>query len=98
MEKIYAVIIGADRISNNSDIEQLKNAGLLNNVTSILDLQINMGANKITEIQSSIIAFGEHYLKLAVREFASKGISKLPAEIKISKYITPDGALFIVAK
>ncbi len=98
MEKIYAVIIGADRISNNSDIEQMKNIGLLNNVTSIIDLQINMGVNKITEIQSSNISFMGQYQKLANREFASKGITKLPAEIIISKYITPAGALFIIAK
>jgi hypothetical protein len=98
MEKTYAVIIGTDRISNNSDIEQIKKAGLLNNVTSVIDLQINMGANKITEIQSSNIAFMGQYQKLAVREFASKGITKLPTEIIVSKYTTPDGALFIIAK
>jgi hypothetical protein len=98
MEKIYAVIIGTDRISTNSDIDQIRNAGLLNNVTSVIDLQINMGANKITEIQSSNIAFIGQYQKLAVREFTSKGIAKLPTEIKVSKYITPDGALFIIAK
>ena len=76
MEKIYAVVIGADRISNNSDIEQIRSAGLLNNVTSIIDLQINMGANRTTEMQSSNVAFLGQYQKLAVREFASKGISK----------------------
>jgi hypothetical protein len=97
MEKTYAVIIGTDRISNNSDIEQIKKAGLLNNITSVLDLQINMGANKITEMQSSNIAFIGQYQKLAIQEFASKGISKLTTEIQISKYIAPDGALFIIA-
>jgi hypothetical protein len=98
MEKTYAVIIGTDRISNNSDIEQIKKAGLLNNVTSVLDLQINMGANKITEIQSSNIAFMGQYQKLAVREYATKEITKMPNEIQISKFITPDGVLFIIAK
>lgn len=98
MGKIYAIIIGTDRTSNDSDIAQIKNAGLLNNVTSVIDLQINMGANKITEVQSSNIAFIGQYQKLAVREFASKGITKMPAEIQVSKLITSDGALFIITK
>ena len=98
MEKIYAIIIGTDRTSNDSDITQIKSAGLLNNVTSVIDLQINMGANKITEVQSSNIAFLRQYQKLAVREFASKGISKMIDEIQVSKYITSNGALFIVSK
>jgi len=37
MEKIYAIIIGTDRTSNDSDIAQIKNAGLLNNVTSVIE-------------------------------------------------------------
>jgi hypothetical protein len=98
METIYAVIIGTDRISNNSDIDQIKNAGLLNNITSILDLQINMGANKTTEMQSSNIAFLGQYQKLAIREFGTKGITMSIREIKISKFIVSDGSLFIVAK
>ena len=98
MEKVYAVIIGADRTTNDSDIAQIKSAGLLNNVTSVIDLHINMGANKITEVQSSNIAFMGQYQKLAVREFASKGITKMPAGIQVSKFITSDGALFIITK
>ncbi len=98
MEKVYAVIIGTDRTSNDLDIAQIKSAGLLNNVTSVIDLQINMGANKITEVQSSNIAFMGQYQKLAVREFASKGITKMPDEIQVSKLITSDGSLFIITR
>lgn len=98
MEKKYAIIIGTDRITNDNDIVQIKNAGLLSEITSIIDLQINMGVNRITEIQSSNIAFVSQYQKLAVREFATKGISKSTSEIHVSKYITSDKALFIIAK
>ncbi|RPH33280.1 MAG: hypothetical protein EHM93_05595 [Bacteroidales bacterium] len=98
MEKTYAVVIGADRISTSSDIDQIKGKGLLAGVTSVLDLQINMGANRQAEVQSSNIAFMGQYQKLAAREFGMKNINKQPSEISISKHVTFDGALFIVAK
>jgi hypothetical protein len=98
MNKTYAVVIGTDRISTNSDIDEIKNAGLLGGITSVLDLQINMGANKQTELQSSNVAFIGQYQKLAIREYSLKGINKQTSEISISKHVTTDGSLFIIAK
>jgi len=98
MEKVYAVVIGADRISNQADIDCMKGAGLLAGVTSVLDLQINMGTKRQIEASSSNIAYEGQYRKMAVGEFARKGIDVSPAALKVSKIETPDGALFIVAK
>ena len=98
MEKKYAIVIGADRISNNSDIDQMKQAGLLNGITSVVDLQTNMGANKAVEMGATNIAVEGQYRKMAVREFSSKGVNRGPSDIAVSKFVTKDSALFIVAK
>jgi hypothetical protein len=72
MSKVYALVIGADRISTNDDVNEFKRAGLLNGTTSILDVQINMGPNKSAEVSASNIAFEGQYKKLAVGEFQRK--------------------------
>lgn len=96
MDKVYAVVIGADRISNQADIDCMKSAALLAGVTSVLDLQINMAMKRQIECSASNIAFEGQYRKLAAGEFARKGIDVELAALRVSKLETPDGALFII--
>jgi hypothetical protein len=96
VEKVFAVVIGADRISNQADIDCMKKAGLLTGVTSVLDLQINMGSKRQVEASASNIAFDSQYRKMAVGEFARKGVDAELAALRVSKLETPDGALFII--